>query len=50
MFHVKAVTMEKRGGIEKQMAAYVDGVFRSVLEYTLQSQDDGLLVRGDCIS
>lgn len=50
LFRVKAVTMEKRGGIEKQMAAYVDGVFRSVLEYTLQSQDDGLLVRGDCIS
>lgn len=44
-----AGTVEKRGDIEKQMAAYVDGVFRSVLEYTLQSQDDGLLVREECI-
>jgi len=47
---VTAGTLEKREGIEKQMAAYVDGVFKSVLEYTLQSQDDGLLVRGECIS
>ena len=42
-------TMEKSGDIEKQMAAYVDGVFRSVLVYTLQSQDDGLLVKEEGI-
>lgn len=44
-----AVTMEKEGDIEKQMAANVDGVSRSVLECTLQSRDDGLLARGECI-
>lgn len=44
-----AVTMEKKGGIETQMAAYVDGVLKSVLEYILHSQDDGLLARGECV-
>lgn len=41
-----AVTMEKKGSFEKQVAANVDGVLKGFLDYILQNQNNGLLTRG----
>lgn len=46
LFPVMAMTMDKKGGFEKQLAACVGGVSRGFLDYNFQSQENGLRTRG----